>query len=173
MENGMENQIAMRKIGFKMNILMGISLSFSLSLIGLLSSGHFQIMAWLVSFALSTLLSFFIGFCLPVRKVSMFFCKKCGLQEHSLPALALESLISDIFYTPLITFLMVFLAYTGAKKQIEAAIANGAPAEIMNQLNFLPMFLHSLLISMIVGYILIFILQPLYLKILIGKRPNS
>ena len=52
-----------------------------------------------------------------------------------------------------------------------AAIASGAPADSVPALHFLPMFLHSLVISMVVGYVLIFILQPLYLKMLgVGKK---
>lgn len=163
---------AQRAIGIKMNILMGVSLSFALSLTGFLSSGHFSLVPWLISFALSTVLSLAIGFFLPVRKAALAACKKCALPERSIPALALDSLISDLFYTPLITFLMVALAFSGAKRQLAEAIAHGAPAESLPQLHLLPMFLHSLAISMLVGYALIFVLQPLYLKILTRNLPK-
>lgn len=174
-KNAMNPQaaIARRKIGIKMNVLMGISLSFALSLLGFLSSGHFALLPWLISFVLSTILSLLIGFCLPVRKTAETLCKKFGLKERSLSSLALDSLISDIFYTPLITLLMVFIAFSGAKKSIEAAIANGAPAASLPQIQFLPIFLHSLLISMIAGYILIFVLQPLFLRILTRNMPAA
>ena len=168
-----QNKNPMKKIGILMNILMGVSLSCALSLTGFGLSGHFELVPWLISFALSTVLSLIIGFCLPVRKAEAACCKKCGLQERSLGALALSSLTSDLFYTPVITLLMVALAYSGAKKGIEAALANGAPAESLPQLQFLPMFLHSLVISLIVGYVLIFILQPLYLKILTRNLPAT
>ena len=162
---------ARRKIGIKMSILMGVSLSFSLSLIGFLSSGHFSLIPWLVSFVSSTVLSLLIGFCLPVRKMAEVLCKKFNLKERSLSSLLLDSMVSDIFYTPLITLLMVFIAFSGAKKSIAMAIANGAAADSLPQIQFLPMFLHSLVISMIAGYILIFVLQPLFLKILTRNMP--
>ncbi len=159
----------MRKIGLIMNILMGVSLSFALSLCGLVFSGHFAIKAWLLSFALSTVLSLLIGFCLPVHKIGCTLCEKLGLKERTLPFHCVDSLISDLFYTPLITLLMVALSFFGAHRSIEQAIANGASAESLPQIQFLPMFLHSLLVSLVLGYLLIFILQPLYLKILLAK----
>lgn len=168
MENN-EVAMQMRKTGRIMNILMGLSLSFFLSLIGLAFSGHFAVKAWIVSFLASFIVSLLIGFCLPVRKAGLAICRSCGLKERTLAFHCMDSLISDIFYTPLITLLMVALAFMGAKKGIEAAIANGAPADLLPQLSFMPMFLHSLLISMIAGYILIFILQPLFLKLLLRK----
>ncbi len=164
---------ARRKIGIKMNILMGVSLSFALSLLGFLSSGHFALVPWLISFALSTILSLLIGFCLPVRKTAEGICKKFSLKDRSLPSLAIDSLISDIFYTPLITLLMVFIAVNGAKKSIAQAVANRAAVESIPQIQFLPIFLHSLLISMIAGYILIFVLQPLFLKCLTKNMPTA
>ena len=160
----------MRKIGLIMNVLMGVALSFFLSLTGLLASGHFEVKAWIVSFLASTVLSLLIGFCIPVRKIALLVCGKCGLKERTLPFHCMDSFVSDLIYTPLITLVMVALAFMGAKRGIEAAIAGGAPAESLPQLHFLPMYLHSLLISMVVGYILIFVLQPVFLKILVGKK---
>lgn len=168
----------MRKIGLIMNVLMGLSLSCALSLTGLLAAGRFTVPAWLLNFALSTLLSFVIGFCLPIRRTTMACCKRCKLQQGTLGALLLDSLISDIFYTPLITLLMVSLAYKGASASIQAAIAQ-APNEAAMQAiasqqpAFVPMFLHSLAIAMVVGYVLIFVLQPLFLRLVVGKQPRS
>ena len=163
----------MRNIGVIMNILMGVSLSCALSLTGLLASGHFAVPAWLVSFGLSTVLSLVIGFCLPVRRAAMALCRTCKQQQGSLGALLIDSLVSDLFYTPLITLLMVALAYHGAQSGINAAIAAGASVESLPQLHFLPMFLHSLGLSLLVGYVLIFVLQPLFLRLLIGKPTDA
>ena len=170
MEN-IENK--MRKIGLAMNILMGVSLSFFLSLTGLLASGHFELKAWLVSFGASAILSLLIGFFVPVRKIALSVCGRCGLHERTLPFHCMDSLVSDLIYTPLITLLMVALAFFGAKRGIDAAIAEGVPAQSIQAPNFFPMFAHSLLISLVVGYILIFILQPLFLRLLLGKKQNA
>ncbi len=147
----------MHRVGILMNLLMGISLSLALSLIGSLTSGHFTLIAWLVSFAASTVLSLLIGFLLPVRKCALGLCAKLNLRERSLPSLAVESFISDIFYTPLITLLMVFLGW-------KSAVSHGA------QIPFLPMYLKSLALTFLCGYVLIFVLQPLYLRLILGKE---
>ena len=143
----------MKKIGMQMSILMGITLSFFLSLSGNLLSGHFTVIGFLISFAISTVISLVIGFTVPIRKISQQLCRKLNLKPHSLSELSIESLVSDVAYTPIITLCMVFLAY-------RTAVRHGA------SISFSGMYVPSLVISMILGYVLIFIFQPLYLKIL-------
>lgn len=147
----------MKSIGIKMSILMGITLSFSLSLTGNLSSGRFSIPAFLSGFVISLIISLVIGFLVPMGKLGASFCRKLGLNSGTLGARLFESLISDIVYTPLITFIMVTMAY-------KSAVSHGA------KLSYLPMLGKSLIISLVVGYILIFIFMPLYLKLLTGPR---
>ena len=151
------NPEVMKKIGMKMNILMGVSLSFGLSLVGNLTSGHFTVPGFLISFVTSMILSLIIGFVVPIRKITGNALRKRGLKEGETKAKLLDSCISDLIYTPIITLLMVFLAYSQAKR-------GGAPV------SFLSMFLPSLIISLIVGFILIYILQPVYLKLLLKKN---
>lgn len=143
----------LKKIGMQMSILMGITLSLSLSLAGNLMSGHFTVIGFLISFAVSTIISLAIGFIIPLRRFSQALCRKLKLKPHGLGELCIESLISDIAYTPLITLCMTALAY-------RSAVAHGA------SISYSGMFIVSLIISMILGYVLIFIFQPLYLKIL-------
>ena len=90
----------------------------------------------------------------PVGKISQDACQKRNLQRGSMKARLLETLISDLIYTPVITLVLVFFSYGMAMMQ------SGGRA----QLSFLPMFLKSLIISLIAGYILIFIFMPLFLK---------
>ena len=146
----------MKKIGIQMSLLMGITLSFCLSLIGNLTSGHFTIPGFLISFVLSTVISLIIGFLVPMKKVGDSVTAKLGLRPHSLPAHAVESLVSDLIYTPVITLAMVTLAYFMMQ----------APEKPP----FLPMFLSSLLISMLAGYVLIFFLMPLFMKLVFKKN---
>ncbi len=146
-----------KKIGRRMSILMGITLSFCLSLLGNLTSGHFTLSGFLISFAASTLISLIIGFLVPIKKVGDGICNALHLKPRSLPAHCAESFLSDLIYTPVITLAMVALAW-------KMAAAHGA------QMPFLPVFLHSLLLSMIVGYVLIFILMPVYLRLLMPRN---
>ena len=49
-----EQEKAMKKTGMKMSLCMGITLSFFLSLTGTVTSGHFSVSGWLISFVIST-----------------------------------------------------------------------------------------------------------------------
>lgn len=154
----------MKKIGRTMSVCMGITLSFFLSLVGNLmgsrQSGGFSVPGFILSFVLSTIVSLIIGFLVPMKKISDGFLKKHNLKQGELKARCAESLISDLIYTPVITLLMVALAYFMAMKQ------SGG----MAQLHFLPMFLSSLIVCLIVGFILIFIFMPLFLKLIMKRN---
>ena len=153
----------MKVIGRKMSIRMGILMSFALALVGTLTSGHFTPVGFVVSFLVSTIVSLIIGFVVPVGKASGDFCRKRGLAPGSLANGIVSSLISDLIYTPLITLVMVALAYR------MAMIQSGN----MAQIPFIPMFLRSLAICFPVGFVLIFIFMPLFLKQLMKKENDG
>ncbi len=155
-----EMQKKMRKIGIEMSLCMGITLSFFLSLMGTLSSGHFTVPGWLLSFLISTVISLVIGFLIPMNRVMNAVDKKAGLQSGSLGARFLDSLISDLIYTPLLTLCMVGFAYWNT-------VRHGG------FMPFLPVFLKSLLLTLAVGYVLIFIFQPLFMKIILKRHGIS
>ena len=144
----------MKQVGRKMSIYMGVTLSFCLSLVGNLSSGRFTIPGFLLSFIISTIISLLIGFFVPMKKVSDNATKnmKPGIGKQ-----CMEAFISDLIYTPVITLCMVFMAWRNAT-------SHGA------EIPFLPMFLRSLVLSMIVGFVLIYFLMPFYLKMILGKE---
>ncbi len=154
----MEEQ--MRIIGRQMAIRMGIMMSFCLSLVGILSSGHFTIPGFIMSFIVSTILSMIIGFVIPIGKITGGLCAKMRLRQGSIGARTFESIISDAIYTPIMTLVMVGLAY----KMI--MIQSGG----MAQIPFIPMFLKSLFICFVVGFFLIFIFQPLFLRQIMKKN---
>lgn len=143
-----------------MSLCMGITLSFFLSLVGTLSSGHFTIPGWLLSFLISTVISIVIGFLIPMNKVMLAVDKKAGLQTGSLGARFLESLVSDLIYTPLLTLCMVGFAYWNT-------VRNGG------FMPFLPVFLKSLVLTLVVGYVLIFVFQPLFMKMILKRHGIS
>ena len=144
----------MKVIGRKMSIRMGILMSFSLALVGTLTSGHFTPVGFVISFFVSTVVSLVIGFVVPVGKLSGDFCRKRNLAPESLANRIVSSLISDLIYTPVITLVMVALAYR------MAMIQSGN----MAQIPFIPMFIRSLLICFPVGFVLIFIFMPMFLR---------
>ena len=150
----------MKRIGRQMSIRMALLMSFALALIGTLTSGHFTVPGFLVSFVISTVISLIIGIVVPVGKISGDLCRKKQLPQGSLKARLLESLISDLVYTPIMTLIMVAFAYIMVMK------SSGGRAQI----SFLPMFLKSFVICMIAGYILIFIFMPLFLKQIMKKE---
>ena len=160
-EGNMPDRKAMRKAGFKMGICMALTLSFVLSFVGTFTSGHFTFPNFLISFVLSTIVSIIIGLIVPIGKVMTTASRKAGLKPGSVGARALESLICDLIYTPLITFLMVFYAYSHA-------VQNGAPEGML-----LKMYVTSLFICFFTAYILVFIIQPVYMKAFYGKLIND
>ena len=149
----------MKKIGKAMAIRMGILMSFCLSLIGTLSSGHFTPVGFVLSFIVSSIVSMLIGYVVPIGKVTTGASRKMKLKAGSFPALFVESFISDLIYTPVMTLVMVFLAYTMAMRM------SGGQAG----LNFAQMFFGSLGICFLAGLILIMIFQPLFFKSLMKK----
>ena len=152
-------QQQMRKIGLGMAVCMGLVMSFFLALIGTLTSGHFTIPAFLISFLISAVVSILIGFLIPIKRISDALCEKLHLAPGKLSTRICESLLSDLIYTPFMTLVMVGFAYAMAMKQ------SGGNAG----LSFLPMYLRSLAICFPVGFVLIFIVTPLFLRMLMKK----
>lgn len=153
----------MQKIGRAMSIAMGVSLSFSLSLLGNLISGHFSLSGFLICFAASTAVSLLIGVLVPMKPLTDSLCG--NLPQGSLKRRGAESLIADLLYTPGITVLMVTLSYFHAKR-------NGGT------MPYLPALLKSFLLSFAVGYVLIFVLTPFFLRLILrthgaGQPPRK
>ena len=146
----------MKKVGITMNILMGVTLSFCLSLLGNLTSENgFKPIAFIASFLVSTIISLIIGFLIPMRKIESGAVKAMKLNERGVPANIISSLISDIIYTPVITLSMIVLARKMAMKMSDGH------AELPP---FGAMFGKALIISFIVAFFIIFFITPIYLK---------
>lgn len=142
----------MKKIGLQMSILMGVTLSFCLSLTGNLISGHFTLPGFLISFVVSLIVSLIIGFFIPMPKLEAEVCEKLNIEQRSMKGNAVTALLSDLIYTTLITLSATALAYP---KMVKAG----------GSVSFGGMFLSSLLVSLVIGYVLIFLLKPLFLKL--------
>lgn len=142
----------MKSVGLKMSMMMGATLSFCLSLAGNLASGHFTLLGFLLSFAASLAISLIIGFVVPMGKVTAAVDARLGLKPGTLPARAVNAVVSDLIYSPVITLAMVFLAW-------KRATANGAA------MPFWPMYGRSLVLSLAIGFVLSFVLMPVYLKL--------
>lgn len=150
----------MKSVGIKMSLLMGVTLSFCLSLVGNLSSGHFTVPGFLISFVVSLAISLVIGFLVPMGKVTASLDARLGLKPGKLSTRLFDALISDLIYTPVITLVMVTMAW-------RQATAHGA------QIPYAPMLLKSLGLTMVVGYVLIFFLTPFYLKLVLKGQKGG
>ena len=146
-----------------MSLYMGLALSFCLSLTGLLSSlGKTEytvpkfLLTLLINITVSFVISMLIGLLVPMKKINDSLDTKLGLQQGRLGTRLLETVISNLIYTPIITLTMVFIAY-------RQATSHGA------DIPFLPMFLRSLALCSAVAFILIFFLTPLFLKLAMKK----
>ena len=148
----------MKKVGRLMSLYMGLSLSCCLSLTGLLSSlGKTEytvpkfLVSLLINIAVSFAISMVIGMLVPMKKVNDALGRKLGLQPGKIGTRLAETLVSDLIYTPIITFTMVFIAY-------KQATSHGA------KMPFAPMFFSSLALCFAVAFVLIFFLTPLFMK---------
>ena len=174
----MEQKI--KKAGFKMTVMMGVILSLYMSLYNNFSSGNFSPVMLLISFVVSLMISILVGLIVPMPKISRALAQKIkpgpGLR-------AVDALVSDAIYTPIITFFMILvvrnlapvLAGKGAERE---ALAGGAPAEVAANVAagaaaearasfppFVIMFIKSFLICYALGFFVIYVAQPILMKI--------
>ena len=153
-----------KKIGLQMGLLMSVTLSLFLSATGLISAGQFSVPALLINFAVSFVISMIISVLIPMHKVTAAADRKFGFQPGRLGTRFFETLLSDLIYTPILTFAMVTIAYRHAISQVSPNAPAGAGPK------YGPMLLKGMIISLIVGYVLIFIFMPLYLKLVMKKN---
>ena len=160
---------AMKGVMVKMTVLMGLTMSLVLSLVGsvlgMVHSGSFSVPGWFISFFISLIISLIIGFLIPVKKVTDSVCKKAGAEPASPKGNLLGALISDFIYTPVITVIMVMVNVNGARRSMPAevlaeAVAQGRAPTVGR---ILPL---SLIVCFIVGFIVIAVIQPVFLKML-------
>lgn len=155
----------MRKIGFKVALFMAILMSFGLSLTGTLMAERppetpaiASVIGFLECFALSFAISFTIGILVPIPKVNAALARKFHLQPHTPKAHFVESLASNLIYTPLITTAMVCFVYF-------TMIPEG------HKPPFLPMFLFSQVVCLVVAQVLIMVFVPIIIKLVVPKMP--
>ena len=151
----------MKKVGIIMGLLMSVTLSLCLSLTGILSSGKFTVQGFIISFLVSFVISFLISVIVPMHKINASLGRSMRAEHGSLKLRLAESLVSNLIYTPFMTVVMVTLAWFSIKRQ-------GG-----EQPPYIPMLLTSLLICFAVGYIIIFIVTPIFMKIAMRSVKGS
>ena len=152
----------MKKVEQMMGLLMGVSLSFILTLTGTVGSGAFTVQSFLSGFLISFIISMVITKIIPIQKISSSLSTKLNLKKGGLASRLFETLVSDLLMSPLMTFIMVFMAY-------KQATAHGARIALGL------MLIRSEIISFVIAYIAIFFLTPVFLKYALkkaGKKPQ-
>lgn len=146
----------------KMNLCMGFTMSFILSLVGNLTSGHFTVPAWLQSAIVSFVISVVIGFLVPIKVLSEKACHLCKVELRSMKGNLVGAAVSNLVYTPILTILMVVMGLRTAAKHAPAGV-------VPPVMKVLP---RSMIVSLVVGYIVILIVHPLFIRLLI-KKPQE
>jgi len=166
-QNSADIEKQMRKIGLKISFSMALLMSFGLSLTGNLMAERppempiiASVIGFLECFALSFVISFAIGIFVPIPKVNAALARKFHLQPRTPKAHFVESLASNLIYTPLITTAMVCFVY------FTMMPAGHKPP-------FLPMFIHSQVICLVVAQVLIMLFVPIIMKLVIPKANAS
>lgn len=146
----------MKKMMIGMTFLMGFTMSICLSLLGTLTSGHFSVPSFLISFGISFALSLMIGFSVPVKPLGDKICEKWKVNPRSFKGTAVSALVSDLIYSPFITIVMeVVMLKNAAEHAPEGAVPPIGKV--------LP---GSLLLCLAVAYVVIMITQPLFVRLL-------
>lgn len=144
----------MKKIERQMSLILGTILSFCLSLLGIITSDRPSIMSFLLSFILSVVLSLVIGSIVPIKKVSDGATSKLGLRQGQIGTRAVEALVSDVIFTPVITVAMIILAYV---------MSHG-------NMPFVPALIGSLIKGLLVGFVILFLISPAILRFVLKKN---
>ena len=144
----------------KMGLLMGFSMSFVLTLVGMSSAGKLTLPGFLLSFTVSFLISILAGKIIPAKRIAAEWTRKLNLEPGSLKARLLDALVTDLAYSPFMTLVMVSIAYF-------QATSHGA------KIPFIPMLLKSELISFAMAFVLGFVLPPLFVKILMKDKDKE
>jgi hypothetical protein len=156
----------MKKVGIIMSVLMGVTMSFCLSLTNsIVSADKFDMTQFLISFGASAVLSLIIGLIVPMKKVEDGACKAMKLRENSVPAKLVSAFISDIIYTPILTLSMIIIV-----RKMVMKMSHGHAVLP----SFATMFIKSFILSLAVAYIIILIVTPIFLKLslkLAGVNP--
>ena len=163
----MDKNLEQKRIGFKVAFFMAILMSFGLSLTGNLMADRppelpliASVIGFIECFLLSFAISFAIGLFVPMPKVNAALARKFHLQPRTPKAHFVQSLASNLIYTPLITTAMVTFVYF-------TMIPDG------HKPPFLPMFIHSQVVCFIVAQVLIMVFVPIILKLVLPKNsPN-
>ncbi|MCQ2241844.1 hypothetical protein [Treponema sp.] len=151
----------MKKLGFFMNIAMGITVSIILSTHGVLASGHFSVPSLAISMVVSCILALCIGFFLPVKPAKDKVTANMKMPVKFLVA----NIITNIFYVLIITSVNTSLLITLAKHAMDL---NNVPPSVPRP-SILAALPKSLISSYIISYIVTLILEPIFLKIAFKK----
>ncbi len=154
-----------KKISMLMSVYMGFVMSIFMTVtgvcVGMLPNvlahripPQAMIISFISGFFISFAISMMIGFIVPMHKITDSATKKF---KPGLGKKCMETLISDVIYTPVISIVMVAFAYMSNSKNGE-----GGPSYIM-------MLIPSLIACFIVGYIIIFLIQPVIFKHLMNR----
>ena len=113
----------MRKIGIMMSLLMGVTMSFGMSLCGSLLSGHFTVASWLLSFVISLAVSIILGLAVPVKRICDAACRRFGAAPDTMKGRAVSAMTSNLIYTPVLTVIMCQVMTSLAGAQISRGVA--------------------------------------------------
>ena len=158
-----------KKISRYMGITMGITMSCTMSVVGSLmgalnaakQSGAPFLAAWipslLASLVITLIIALGLGFIVPMKKINDSIEQKTKTKGFVLHLL--QSLASDLVYTPLISLVMAFFSTA-------VFIIPKNPALEMNMLVPVALgnFARSFLIEFVIALIVIMIVEPIYQK---------
>ena len=155
------NAEAMKEYAKKMSLCMGIMMSLSLTAIGLISANAFTPVSFLFNFGVSFGIMSIVGRFFDAGMISMNILQKNGIDRGSLKGRLIQSLIIDLVYSPIMTFVMITLSYLIGKSQS------------VKLPPYIPMLIRGLLVSFVAAFFLCLIFTPIFEKILMKKAVDE
>lgn len=150
----------MKKIGRKMSLYMGITMSFSLTVIGLYQADDLTlgnvIFNSVISFSIMRIINLFFD----SGAVAIGFLKERSIEPDSLKGRVFMALIISLINSPAMTFVMVTIGYLKSRNT-EA------------EFPYLPILFRSMAISTVCAFILCLIFTPIFGKILVRKKEDE
>lgn len=156
-----------KKKTFFMSLFMGIAMGLVFTLFAQIKNGQIMPIGIIVGILISMVISVVLGMIIPIKKLYDSANKKLNITEEGLKMGMVNSLISDLIFTPLnCTFGMWFGMSMGLKNLPPDVTTIFDRLMFCAKLpQFVPALISTLIIDLVIGFVLCILISPFLNKI--------
>lgn len=137
---------------------VGVALSIVLPLFSTLTSGHFTLTGWAASIGVSILVSTLIAFIFPIGEICDAVCDGFSLKKSDGKRLSVCSLICDLVFVPVGSFLVAGSAYVRKINHVTDGV-----------MSFSTIYISAVIPCMVVGFVIILLLLPVFTRLFLNE----